>query len=265
LEGKRCGIKNERKDGLFEKHGPYWCDTYYACNVVYDVLKNLAAKQPNPDRFSRQVNTHMLSFTKKEKAFLKKLNTPAKVQDFLNLIPFNYEKNGVDRVKSPVRVLREKSAHCIEGAIFSAHVLSLHGHKPFILLLKSTKNDLDHVIAPFKIDGFWGAISKTNHAVLRYREPVYKNIRELVMSYFHEYFLNDGTKTLRSYSGLLNLNIFEKGFECGEEDLWGIDEELDNIRHYKIVPKKLLKNFGKKLRKTDKVERRAGLIVEWKR
>jgi hypothetical protein len=202
----------------------------------------------------------MLSFTKKEKALLKKLNTPAKVQDFINSIPFNFEHDGIDRVKSPVRVLREKSAHCIEGAIFSAYALSLHGFKPKLIYLKTTKNDLEHVITLFEQDGFLGAISKTNHAVLRYREPVYKNVRELVMSYFHEYFLNDGTKTLRGYSDPLDLSIFEHGWEVAEEDLWGIDEELDKMKHYEIISKKMVK----RLRKADKIERKAGEMPEWK-
>lgn len=199
----------------------------------------------------------MLNFTQKEIALMKRLNTPAKVQDFLNSLKFNFEKDGKNVIKSPIRVLREKNAHCIEGAILGAYVLSLHGYKPLILHLKTTKGDFDHMITPFKKDGLWGALSKTNHAVLRYREPVYKNIRELVMSYFHEYFLDNGNKTLRSYSIPLNLNIFEKGWEVAEYDLWGIDDELDKIKHYNILSKTVLKN----LRKVDKVEVEAGKIV----
>ncbi|MFA6586067.1 MAG: hypothetical protein WCS86_02810 [Candidatus Paceibacterota bacterium] len=202
----------------------------------------------------------MLVFTKKEKELLKKLNTPAKVQDFLNNLEFNFEKGG-ETLKSPVMVLRIKNAHCIEGAILGAYILSLHGFPPLVLHLLATKDDFDHVIAPFKINGLWGALSKTNHAVLRYREPVYKSIRELVMSYFHEYFLDNGVKTLRKYSEPLNLNVFEKGWEREEDDLWGIDEELDKIKHYDIAPKNVLKN----LRKADKVEIKAGKIVEYKK
>ena len=153
----------------------------------------------------------MLAFTKKEKALMQKLDTPVKVQSFLNSLKFNFEKDGRQTLKSPVLVLRSKNAHCIEGAILGAYILSLHGFAPQILHLKTTKGDYDHVIALFKIKGLWGALSKTNHAVLRYREPIYKNIRELVMSYFHEYFLNNnGKKTLRQYSKPLNLNAFEK-------------------------------------------------------
>ena len=191
---------------------------------------------------------------------MKRLNTPAKVQDFLNKLKFNFEEKG-ETLKSPIRVLRANNAHCMEGAILGAYILSLHGFQPFILHLEATKEDYDHVIAPFKIKGLWGAISKTNHAVLRYREPVYKSIHELVMSYFHEYFLNNGTKTLRKYSKPLNLKIFENGWELEESDLWGIDEELDKIKHYKILSKSKIKN----LRKADKIEIEAGKIVEFKK
>jgi hypothetical protein len=202
----------------------------------------------------------MLQFTKKEKDLIKKLNTPAKVQDFLNSLKFNFEKRG-DTLKSPLMVLREGNTHCMEGALFGAYVLSMHSYKAKLVHLQAIKPDFDHVIAVFKIGGSWGALSKTNHAVLRYREPVYKSLRELVMSYFHEYFLNDGTKTLRKYSEPLDLNIFESGWETSDGNLWGIDQELDKIKHYDIAPKNVLK----KLRKADKVEIEAGKIVEYKK
>ncbi len=193
---------------------------------------------------------------------MQKANTPAKVQDLLNALTFNFEKparrGGTGETKkSPLRVLRTGSAHCLEGAVLGAYILSIHGHKPLIMHLKTTKKDFDHVIAPFKINGYWGALSKTAHAVLRYREPVYKNIRELAMSYFHEYFLDTGEKTLRSYSVPLNLNLFEKGWETEMRDLWGIDEELDKIRHFDIAPK----ITWKKLRLADPIEVKAGKLV----
>jgi hypothetical protein len=207
----------------------------------------------------------MLAFTKKEIALIKKLNTPAKVQDFLNSLHFNFEDtvNGkkIDTLKSPIRVLREGNAHCFEGALLGAYILSTHGHKPLILHLETSHGDFDHVIALFKIEGLWGALSKTNHAVLRYREPIYKNIHELVMSYFHEYFLDSGIKTLRKYSAPLNLNVFEKKWEILDDDLWGIDEELDNVKHYDIAPIKVFK----KLRRAEKIEIEAGKIEEYKK
>jgi len=194
---------------------------------------------------------------------MKRMNTPGEVQDFLNAIPFNFERDG-ETLLSPLRVLRDKKAHCLEGALLGAYILSLQGFQPLILHLESSVEDFDHVVALFKSKGLWGALSKTNHAVLRYREPVYKNVRELVMSYFHEYFLNNGVKTLRRYSAPLNLNTFKKthkNWATSGEDLWYIDKKLDKIKHYDILPN----NFTKKLRKADGVEIEAGKIVEYKK
>ena len=168
----------------------------------------------------------MHSFTTKEINLMKKLNTPAKVQDFLNDLKFNFEKDG-ETLKSPILILRARKAHCLEGALLGAYILSLHGFPPLVLHLKTTKEDYDHVIAPFRRRGFWGALSKTNHAVLRYREPIYKNIRELALSYFHEYFLNNGQKTLRQFSAILNLNTFDKNWAVLGGNLWFIDKTLD--------------------------------------
>jgi hypothetical protein len=202
----------------------------------------------------------MNSFTKKEKALLKKINTPSKVQDLLDVLKFNFEKDG-ETLKSPILTLRARRAHCLEGALLGAYILSLHGFPPLILHLKATEEDYDHVIAPFRQNGLWGALSKTNHAVLQYREPVYKNIHELVMSYFHEYFLDNGKKTLREYSEPLNLNIFGKNWMVKEGDLWEIDKALDKIKHHDIISKGSIK----RLRRADRLEIKAGKIVEYKK
>ncbi len=202
----------------------------------------------------------MRSFSKKELALFKKYNTPAKVQDYLDSLVFNFEKGGAT-LKSPLYTIRSKNAHCMESALLGAYMLSKQGFKPYIMLLKASKEDFDHVVVPFEIDGYWGALSKTNHAVLRYREPVYKTLRELALSYFHEYFLDNGLKTLRAYSELLDLNTFQDDWCTLEGDLWGIDEELDKIKHFEIVPK----NYLKKLRRADKVEIEAGKVAEYKK
>lgn len=202
----------------------------------------------------------MFSFTEKEKKFLQKLDSPAKIQDFLNSLKFNFEENG-ETLKSPLFTLRTRNAHCFEGALLGAYILSLSGFKPYLVHLKATKEDYDHVIVPFKIRGFWGALSKTNHGVLRYREPIYKNIRELAMSYFHEYFLNNGEKTLRQYSTLFNLNNVKKDWIIDNNDLWYIDKKLDKIKHYDIIPR----FHTKKLRKADKIEIKTGKIIEFKK
>ena len=195
---------------------------------------------------------------------MRKLNTPGKVQDFLNSLPFNFEKQRKiqrETLKSPMMVLRTKSAHCFEGALFGAYILSSHKFPPLILHLQTTKEDYSQVMAQFKIDGLWGALSKTNHAVLRYREPIYKNIHELVMSYFHEYFLDNGLKTLRKYSAPLDLNTLPKNWMLSEKDLWYVDKKLDKVKHYNILSPKAQKN----LRKADKIEIKAGKIVEYKK
>ncbi|TSC59851.1 MAG: hypothetical protein LiPW15_519 [Parcubacteria group bacterium LiPW_15] len=193
-------------------------------------------------------------------AVFKKLTTPAKVQDFLNKIPINFEPEG-ETCRSPLLSLKHKKAHCLEGAYLAAAALWFHGREPLLLDLRTVSRDDDHVVALFKESGRWGAISKTNHAVLRYREPVYASIRELAMSYFHEYFLDDGKKTMRDYSALFGLLKYGDGWLTSKDNLWDIGADLDDSRHFKIFPK----NSRVRLRRADKVEIEAGKIVEWKK
>jgi len=196
-----------------------------------------------------------------DSAVFKNLNTPQKIQDFLDTIAINFEKNG-ETLMSPRRVLREKKSHCIEAALLAAAALSYHGARPLLLDLKASKHDYDHVVALYKKNNFWGAISKSNHASLRFRDPVYKTVRELALSYFHEYFENKkGKKTLRSYSRPFNLNKYGKKWLTSEENLWHIAQDLDDSPHFPIAP---LKNI-KKARPADKMELRAGKLTEWKK
>lgn len=195
-----------------------------------------------------------------EQKIFQKLNSPKKIQDFLETLPINFEKKG-ETCYSPRTVLKKNKAHCFEGAAFAAAALMYHGRPPLLLHLKTTADDFDHVITPFKISGHWGAITKTNHAVLRYREPIYKNIRELVMSYFHEYFLNNGKKTLRSYSEPINLRQFNsRNWITSKKDLWYIDRALDRAPRKKIATEKQIKNF----RQADPIEIKIGKITQWK-
>ncbi len=198
-------------------------------------------------------------YTKEEKKFLRTLNTPHKIQDYLNSIPFNFEKAGAT-LFTPRQVISQKTAHCMEGALFAAAALEFHGRKPWIVDLCTTSKpfDFDHVIAVFEEDGYFGSISKTNHGVLRYREPVYKTLRELVMSFFHEYFLHSGHKTLRSYSDLFDLSKSKLNWRTGREDVWYIPETLEELKHYSILTPKQIRN----LRSADPVEIQMGKIVE---
>lgn len=196
-------------------------------------------------------------FTPKEIKVFARLNSPRKIQDFLNKLPVNFEKKG-DTCLSPRQVLRQNQAHCMEGALLAAVALWFHGQKPLLLDLKTTPNDDEHVVALFKQHGHWGALSKTNHAVLRYREPVYKTVRELVMSYFHEYFKDSGQKTLRSFSRPFDLSRYkDKTWLTSTENCWDLVDALDTSPHYKILTRAQIKT----LRKADPIEIKAGKIV----
>lgn len=203
----------------------------------------------------------MEKYISSEIKLFKRLDSPKKIQDYLNSLKFNFEKQG-DTCYSPRMVIKNKKAHCMEGAMFAAAVLEFHGYEPLVLDLRSEAHDFDHVVTLFKQFGCFGAISKTNHAVLRYREPIYKTVRELAMSYFHEYFDKKGRKTLREYSGPFNLSKFNKlDWRTTEKNLFDIPNYLDKIKHFKILSPRQIKN----LRTADKIEIKTGEIVEWKR
>ncbi len=199
-------------------------------------------------------------FNSNELKILNQLNTPQKIQTFLNKLPINFEEKG-DTAMSPREVLKKKKAHCMEGALLAATALWYHGKKPLLLDLVTTKDDDDHVVTLFKQNGCWGAISKTNHAVLRYREPIYKTVRELAMSYFHEYFKNNGKKTLRKFSVPFDLSkIEDKSWLTSGEDLWEINNLLEASKHFSILSQSQIR----KLCKAEPIEIEAGKILEWK-
>ena len=202
----------------------------------------------------------MNHWTKEERAILKRLKTPAKIQDFINALEFRIE-GANETCLSPRNVLRERKAQCVEGAIFAAAALRFHGYRPLVVDLESTKDDQDHVIAVFQIDGYWGAISKTNHGVLRYREPVYRTIRELAMSYFHEYFLQSNRKkTLRRFSKPIDLSRFDdEEWETSEEAIWFVPMYLADVRHEEILTRRQIAM----LRKADEIEARMTEVTEW--
>jgi hypothetical protein len=203
----------------------------------------------------------MGGFSRSELKLFRRLSTPKKIQDFLETFPYNFD-SGRDTLRSPRRVLVERSAHCIEGALLAAAALWVNGARPLLLDIRSVPDDLDHVVALYRRHGHWGAISKTNHAVLRYREPVYRSVRELAMSYFHEYFLNNGRKTMRDYS-----EPFDLLRRCGtawmtsDEDLWDIGSTLDASRHRPI----LSVMQKKELRPADRIEIAAGKLTVFKK
>lgn len=201
----------------------------------------------------------MLGLTKKELVALKKLSTPIRIQEYLDTLPFNFEKKG-DTHYSPRRTLQEKKAHCFEGALLAAVALWVQGDEPLVLHLASLPHDDDHMVALYKKNGYYGAISKTNHSVLRFRDPIYKTVRELALSYFHEYFLNkDGKKTLVGFSRAINLKRFGRSWVTAEEDLFEMDYSIMAMPHSPFIPK----GNEKFIRPADHMERNAGIPVEW--
>ncbi|PYR95928.1 MAG: hypothetical protein DMG12_27545 [Acidobacteria bacterium] len=165
---------------------------------------------------------------------LRRLSTPEKIQQYLEDLPYNKEREG-ETCRSPRRVVRYNTAHCFEGALFAAAALRVNGRPPLILDLEAVRDD-DHVIAVFRVNGCWGAIGKSNYAGLRFRSPVYRNLRELVISYFEHYYNLDGEKTLRAYSRPVNLARFDTmGWMTAEDDLWSIPEYLVEVKHTPIA------------------------------
>lgn len=196
-----------------------------------------------------------------ERRVFSKLDSPLKIQDYLDTLPINYEPHG-ETYMSPRRMITAKTAHCFEGALFAAAAFAYHGKAPFLMDLRTVAPYEDHVIALFRVRGLWGAISKTNHAILRYRDPIYRSPRELALSYFHEYVESDGRKSLREYSRVFDLRrLPPERWVTPREDLHSLVEALDAIRHFPIAPERALRS----LRKASAFERKAMDIVEWPR
>jgi len=194
----------------------------------------------------------------KQYKILSRLNTPQKIQTYLDSIPFNDEENG-ETCMSVNRVLKEKKAHCLEGSFLACACLMLVGRKPIIVSLKARKPDYDHIVILFMENGYYGALSKTGHPVLSYRDPVYRSVRELVMSYFHEYFLfKKGVKTLVGYSKPINMKRFGTKWIMSEEDLWDIATKIFYAPVTTVVPSKN-KRF---IRKVPRSERKALDVIK---
>jgi hypothetical protein len=197
--------------------------------------------------------------TRSEARLLRRLTTPHKIQDFLDTLPINFEVGG-ETYMSPRRVLKERKAHCFEGALLAALAFAYHGQPPLLMDFRTTPKDEDHVVAVFRSNRMWGAISKTNHAVLRFRDPVFRTPRELAMSYFHDYFETDGRRSLRAYSTPFDLSrLAPERWVTASDDLFWLVEALDACRHFPVAPKRNLR----RLRRAAPVELRAMRMVEW--
>lgn len=189
---------------------------------------------------------------------LLRLKSPSLIQDYLDSVPINFEVHG-ETYMSVSRTLETRTAHCFEGALLAAAALAVHGQKPLLMDLRASTHE-DHVVALFKQNGYWGAISKTNHSTLRYRDSIYASPRELAASYFHEYIEDDGSKILTAYSAPFDLSKYplKKWIAAGEE-LFDLMRALDRSRHFPLIPKK----NRRLIRKASKIERSVLQIPEW--
>lgn len=184
------------------------------------------------------------SFDARHRRTLRALRTPARIQKFLDEeLGYNLEPDGVT-CHSPRTVLEKGVAHCMEGAMFAALALRLLGHPPLLVDLEAVR-DTDHVLAVYRVHGHWGAVAKSDYSGLRSREPVYRTIRELAMSYFEHYFNPAGEKTLRAYSRPVNLRQFDRhAWMTSEEDVWVVPNYLCGIRHTQILTPAMLRKLA---------------------
>jgi hypothetical protein len=190
--------------------------------------------------------------TARELRAFKSLRTPQGVQRFLDSIPYHL----ADTAWSPRRVLHERTAHCLEGAIFGAAALRVLGFPPLLLDLEADR-DTDHVLAVFQVDGCWGAVAKSNYVGCRYREPIHRTIRELAVSYFEGYFDPRGNRTLRRYSRPVNIKRFDsREWMTTNKTVWFIAEYLVDVPHVPLLTKAQVRQ----LTRMDKRSLKAGLL-----
>jgi len=174
-------------------------------------------------------------FSAAERRVFRKLTSPAKIQRFLDKeIGYNTEPGG-HTCYSPRMALREGVAHCMEGAMLAAAALREIGYPALLVDLEAVR-DTDHVLAVYRVAGCWGAVAKSDYSGLRSREPVYRSLREMVMSYFEHFFNPAGEKTLRTFSRPVNLRRFDRiGWETREGDVWEIPNHLCGIPHTRLI------------------------------
>jgi hypothetical protein len=181
------------------------------------------------------LSTSSYGFSAAERSVLRSLSTPFRIQQFLDdQVKYNKEPDG-ETCRSPRRVLRDRLGHCMEGALLAAAALRVHGRPPLLMYLESIRDD-DHVLAVYTQNSRWGAIAKSNYSGLRSREPVYRNLRELAMSYFEHYYNLAGEKTLRAYSRAIDLSRFDgSDWMTAEQEVWNVSEYLALSRHYPLI------------------------------
>lgn len=179
--------------------------------------------------------------TRSESRLLAGLTTPSRIQIFLDSIEYSEE----ERYRCPLTVLRDRKGHCFDGALFAAAMLRRIGHPPLITDIIPNDNDDDHLLALYKVRDHWGAVAKSNYSGLRFREPVYRTLRELILSYFEDFFNAIGEKTMRAYTRPLDLTAFDRlGWMTNDEPLDAIGEKLDEIQKFKPLTSRMIRNLS---------------------
>jgi len=197
--------------------------------------------------------------TPRERRLFARLDSPQKIQTYIEKLPPNFELRG-DTVMSPRRMLRAHTGHCAEAALFAAAVLVFHGMQAWLMDIQALPSDQDHIVTLFKVRGLWGALSKTNHGILRWRDPIYRSSRELAMSYAHEYCLNNGKKSMLAFSKPFSLARYgPKRWVIADEDLNWLMDELDASLHEPVATKAALRQR----RRSTRVELKSQDVVEW--
>jgi len=169
--------------------------------------------------------------SRKDSKLISRLRSPFEIQVFLDSIPYSEDSS----YKCPLSVLRRREAHCFDGALFAAAALRRLGYRPLIVYMLAVRDD-DHLLAVYRRGKFWGAVAKSNFVGLRFREPVYRTIRELVMSYFEVFWNLNREKSLRAYTSPLNLARFDaQDWMIQDGPLELISDHLDYVRTIRLL------------------------------
>jgi len=180
------------------------------------------------------------SLSKKQLKVLGSLTSPLKIQQFLDGVPYSSE----EIYRSPKSVLHDDKAHCFDGALFAAAALRRLGYPPLIVYMLAARDD-DHLLAIYQRNGRWGTVAKSNCVGLRYREPIYRSLRELVMSYFEDYFNTESEKTLRGYTVPIDLSQYDHlDWMTSDASLEIIADGLDKRRKFKVLTRDMLANLA---------------------
>jgi len=170
--------------------------------------------------FIRQFETHLPKGLRKK---FNSLNTPFVIQEYLHSLTYK----GEVRDRSPLNAMLDGQAHCLDGGFLAALCLWRIGFKPLLIdIVPDPGVDDDHVLALYQIEGCWGALAKTNYINLGFREPVYKNLRELVMTYFEHYVSIRRQKCLTGYTRIFDASRYTR-FN------WAWDEAGANVMYHK--------------------------------